>query len=122
MINYKAILAIYFHEIERTKRTVFQSIVSPIISTSLYFIIFGAAIGSRIREIDGISYGMYIVPGLLMLNILTKSISNGSFSILFPKFKSDNVHSCIKNKSKIHNCLMFLLFVYTLHSFHGAIG
>ena len=59
MINYKAILAIYFHEIERTKRTVFQSIVSPIISTSLYFIIFGAAIGSRIREIDGISYSWY---------------------------------------------------------------
>ena len=62
MINYKAIVAIYFHEIERTKRTIFQSIVSPIITTSLYFIIFGAAIGSRIKkEIDGVSYGMYIV-------------------------------------------------------------
>ena len=86
VINYKAIVAIYFHEIERTKRTIFQSIVSPIITTSLYFIIFGAAIGSRIKEIDGVSYGMYIVPGLLMLNLLTQSISNGSFSTFFPKF------------------------------------
>ena len=86
MINYKAIIAIYFHEIERTKRTIFQSIISPIITTSLYFIIFGSAIGSRIKEIDGVSYGMYIVPGLLMLNLLTQSISNGSFSTFFPKF------------------------------------
>ena len=86
MINYKAIIAIYFHEIERTKRTIFQSIISPILTTSLYFIIFGSAIGSRIKEIDGVSYGMYIVPGLLMLNLLTQSISNGSFSTFFPKF------------------------------------
>ena len=86
MINYLAIKAIYFHEINRTKRTVFQSIVSPILSTSLYFIIFGSAIGSRIKEIDGVTYGMFIVPGLLMLNILTQSVSNGSFSTYFPKF------------------------------------
>ncbi len=86
MINYRAITAIYFHEINRTKRTIFQSIISPILTTSLYFIIFGSAIGSRIKEIDGVSYGMYIVPGLLMLNLLTQSISNGSFSTFFPKF------------------------------------
>ena len=86
MINFKAVIAIYFHEIERTKRTIFQSIISPILTTSLYFIIFGSAIGSRIKEIDGVSYGMYIVPGLLMLNLLTQSISNGSFSTFFPKF------------------------------------
>lgn len=86
MINYKAISAIYFHEMNRTKRTIFQSIVSPILTTSLYFIIFGSAIGSRIKEIDGVSYGMYIVPGLLMLNLLTQSVSNGSFSTFFPKF------------------------------------
>ncbi len=86
MINYRAIVAIYFHEMNRTKRTIFQSIVSPILTTSLYFIIFGSAIGSRIKEIDGVSYGMYIVPGLLMLNLLTQSVSNGSFSTFFPKF------------------------------------
>ncbi len=86
MINYRAIKAIYLHEINRTKRTVFQSIVSPILSTSLYFIIFGSAIGSRITHIDGVSYGMFIVPGLIMLNILTQSVSNGSFSTFFPKF------------------------------------
>ncbi len=86
MINHRAIIAIYLHEMNRTKRTIFQSIVSPIITTSLYFIIFGSAIGSRIKEIDGVSYGMYIVPGLLMLNLLTQSVSNGSFSTFFPKF------------------------------------
>ena len=86
MINYRAIIAIYLHEMNRTRRTVFQSIVSPILTTSLYFIIFGSAIGSRIKEIDGVSYGMYIVPGLLMLNLLTQSVSNGSFSTFFPKF------------------------------------
>ena len=86
MINYLAIKAIYFHEMNRTKRTILQSIISPILSTSLYFIIFGSAIGSRIKEIDGVTYGMFIVPGLLMLNILTQSVSNGSFSTYFPKF------------------------------------
>ena len=86
MINYLAIKAIYVHEMNRTKRTILQSIISPILSTSLYFIIFGSAIGSRIKEIDGVTYGMFIVPGLLMLNILTQSVSNGSFSTYFPKF------------------------------------
>ena len=70
----------------RTRRTILQSIISPILSTSLYFIIFGSAIGSRIKEIDGVTYGMFIVPGLLMLNLLTQSVSNGSFSTYFPKF------------------------------------
>jgi len=70
----------------RTKRTIFQSIVSPVISTSLYFIVFGSAIGSRITEIGGISYGAFIVPGLIMLSLLTQSISNASFGIYFPKF------------------------------------
>jgi ABC-2 type transport system permease protein len=70
----------------RTRRTLFQSIVSPVMSTSLYFVVFGAAIGSRITEIDGVSYGSFIVPGLLMLAILTESISNASFGIYFPRF------------------------------------
>ena len=70
----------------RTLRTVFQSIVSPVISTSLYFIVFGSAIGSRIAEIDGISYGAFLVPGLIMLTLLTQSVSNASFGIFFPKF------------------------------------
>ena len=86
MINFLAIKAIYLHEMNRTKRTILQSIISPILTTSLYFIIFGSAIGSRIKEIDGVTYGMFIVPGLLMLNLLTQSISNGSFSTYFPKF------------------------------------
>ena len=86
MINYLAIKAIYLHEMNRTRRTILQSIISPILSTSLYFIIFGSAIGSRIKEIDGVTYGMFIVPGLLMLNILTQSVSNGSFSTYGPKF------------------------------------
>ena len=86
MINLLAVKAIYFHEMNRTRRTILQSIISPILSTSLYFIIFGSAIGSRIKEIDGVTYGMFIVPGLLMLNLLTQSVSNGSFSTYFPKF------------------------------------
>src|SRR6202171_2497561 len=70
----------------RTRRTLLQSIVSPVISTSLYFVVFGAAIGSRIQEVGGISYGAFIVPGLIMLSLLTQSISNASFGIYFPKF------------------------------------
>ena len=73
-------------EMARTGRTLLQSIVSPVISTSLYFVVFGAAIGSRITEIDGVSYGAFIVPGLIMLSLLTQSISNASFGIYFPKF------------------------------------
>jgi ABC-2 type transport system permease protein len=85
-MNLRAIQAIYKFEMARTLRTLFQSIVSPVISTSLYFIVFGAAIGSRIEQVDGISYGAYIVPGLTMLSLLTQSISNASFGIFFPRF------------------------------------
>jgi ABC-2 type transport system permease protein len=81
-----AIRAIYRFEMARTGRTLLQSIVSPVISTSLYFVVFGAAIGSRISEIGGVSYGAFIVPGLIMLSLLTQSISNASFGIYFPKF------------------------------------
>ena len=86
MINVRAVGAIYGFEMARTWRTIFQSIVSPVISTTLYFIVFGAAIGSRISQIDGISYGAFIVPGLVMLSLLTQSISNASFGIYFPRF------------------------------------
>jgi ABC-2 type transport system permease protein len=85
-MNLHAIRAIYLFEINRTRRTLLQSIVSPVISTSLYFVVFGAAIGSRISSISDISYGSFIVPGLIMLSLLTQSISNASFSIYFPKF------------------------------------
>ena len=85
-MNYYAIKAIYFHEMDRMRRTLFQSLISPLISTSLYFIVFGSAIGSRITEVDGIPYGSFIVPGMIMLTLLTQSISNASFGIFFPKF------------------------------------
>ena len=84
--NYQAIKAIYFHEMDRFRRTLGQSLVSPVLSTSLYFIVFGSVIGGYVQKIDGISYGSYIVPGLLMLTLLTQSISNTSFGIFFPKF------------------------------------
>jgi len=85
-MNFRAIRAIYRTEMARMMRTVVQSIVAPVLSTSLYFVIFGAAIGSRISEIDGIAYAAFIVPGLIMLSIMTESISNSSFAIYFPKF------------------------------------
>lgn len=85
-MNWHGVRAIYVFEMARMRRTIFQSIVSPVISTSLYFIVFGAAIGSRISEIDGVSYGSFIVPGLIMLMLLTESISNASFGIYFPRF------------------------------------
>lgn len=85
-MNFSAMKAIYVFEMARMRRTLFQSIVSPVISTSLYFVVFGAAIGSRITEIDGVSYGSFIVPGLIMLSLLTESVSNASFGIYFPKF------------------------------------
>ena len=85
-MNVYAIRAIYLFEMARTWRTLLQSIVAPVISTSLYFIVFGAAIGSRMTAIGGISYGAFIVPGLIMLSLLTQSISNASFGIFFPKF------------------------------------
>jgi ABC-2 type transport system permease protein len=85
-VNFHAIRAIYKFEMARTWRTLLQSIVSPVISTSLYFVVFGAAIGSRITTVGGVSYGAFIVPGLIMLMLLTQSISNASFAIFFPKF------------------------------------
>ncbi|MGN7883040.1 ABC transporter permease [Ensifer sp. 22460] len=85
-MNIEAIKSIYFFEMARTRRTLLQSVVSPVISTSLYFIVFGAAIGGRIQEIDGVSYGAFITPGLMMLTLLTQCIGNGSFGIYFPKF------------------------------------
>jgi ABC-2 type transport system permease protein len=85
-MNFYAVRAIYGFEMARTRRTLLQSVVAPVISTSLYFVVFGAAIGSRIQEIDGVSYGAFIVPGLIMLSLLTQSISNAAFGIYFPKF------------------------------------
>ncbi len=85
-MNIHAMSAIYRFEMARTRRTLLQSVVAPVISTSLYFVVFGAAIGSRIQQIDGISYGAFIVPGLIMLSLLTQSVSNAAFGIYFPKF------------------------------------
>ena len=85
-MNLRAIHAIYRFEMARTFRTLWQSIVSPVISTSLYFIVFGAAIGGHMAEMGGVSYGAFIVPGLIMMGLLTMSISNASFGIYFPKF------------------------------------
>jgi ABC-2 type transport system permease protein len=85
-MNVHAVRAIYRFEMARTGRTLLQSIVSPVISTSLYFVVFGAAIGGRIQEIGGVSYGSFIVPGLIMLSLLTQSIANASFGIYFPRF------------------------------------
>ncbi len=85
-MNVYAVRAIYMFELARTWRTLFQSIAAPVISTSLYFIVFGSAIGSRMTMIDGVSYGAFIVPGLIMLALLTESVSNASFGIYLPRF------------------------------------
>jgi ABC-2 type transport system permease protein len=85
-MNIEAVRAIYMFEMARARRTVTQTIVSPVISTSLYFVVFGAAIGSRIQSVGGIGYGSFIVPGLVMLSLLAQSISNASFGIYFPRF------------------------------------
>jgi ABC-2 type transport system permease protein len=85
-MNLQAMGAIYSFEMARARRTLMQSIISPVLSTSLYFVVFGAAIGSRITEVEGISYGAFIVPGLIMLSVLTQSLANASFGIYFPKF------------------------------------
>jgi ABC-2 type transport system permease protein len=85
-MNLQAMCAIYSFEMARARRTLMQSIISPVLSTSLYFVVFGAAIGSRITEVEGISYGAFIVPGLIMLSVLTQSLANASFGIYFPKF------------------------------------
>ena len=85
-MNLHAVWAIYYTEMARTGRTIMQSILSPVISTALYFVVFGAAIGSRIQEIDGVTYGAFIVPGLIMMMLLVQSVSNASIGIYFPKF------------------------------------
>jgi ABC-2 type transport system permease protein len=85
-MNLHAVRAIYRFEMARTARTILQSVASPVISTSLYFVVFGAAIGSRISEIEGVSYGAFIVPGLIMMMLLTQSVANASFGIYFPRF------------------------------------
>jgi len=85
-MNFYAVKAIYLFEMARTWRTILQSIVSPVLSTSLYFVVFGAAIGSRIDEVEGVNYGSFLVPGLIMLSLLTQSLSNASFGIYFPRF------------------------------------
>ena len=85
-MNFEAMKSIYAFEMARTRRTLLQSVVSPVLSTSLYFIVFGTAIGSRIQNIEGVSYGSFITPGLIMLSLLTQCIANGSFGIYFPKF------------------------------------
>ena len=85
-MNWRAVVAIFTYEMKRFFRTIGQSLISPVISTVLYFVVFGAAMGSRIMEIDGVTYGAFIVPGLIMLSILTQSISNASFGIYFPRF------------------------------------
>src|SRR5210317_620673 len=85
-MNFYAIKAIYKFEMARTWRTIAQSIVSPVVSTSLYFVVFGSAIGSRMSDIGGVSYGAFLVPGLIMMSLLTQSISNASFGIYFPRF------------------------------------
>ena len=86
MMNFRAIKVIYLHEMLRFWQTLFQSVASPILSTALYFVVFGAAIGSRIANVDGVSYGLFIIPGLTMLSVLTQSVANASFGIFFPKF------------------------------------
>jgi len=85
-VNLHAIRAIFLYEMARTARTLLQSIVAPVVSTSLYFVVFGAAIGTRIAQIEGVPYGAFIVPGLVMLTLLTQSVSNASFGIYFPRF------------------------------------
>ena len=85
-MNWTGIISIYLHEMDRMRRTTVQSVFSPVISSSLYFVVFGAAIGSRIPVIEDISYGSFIVPGMIMLALLTQSVSNASSGIFFPKF------------------------------------
>jgi ABC-2 type transport system permease protein len=87
-MNWQAVRAIYSFEMARTLRTILQSLVAPVISTSLYFVVFGTAIGSRIEEVEGVEYGAFIVPGLIMLTVLMQSVSNASFGIYFPSSAS----------------------------------
>jgi ABC-2 type transport system permease protein len=126
--NYYGFKAIYVHEMNRFIRTVGQSILSPVISTSLYFVVFGSVIGGYIQKIDGVSYGSYIVPGLLMLTLLTQSISNTSFGIFFPKFNGATktlvvgaviyaTASFFADVSVMHPMLMIFLLVLVSFTF-----
>jgi ABC-2 type transport system permease protein len=94
-MNAYAVLAIYKFEMARWWRTLMQSLIAPVISTTLYFIVFGSAIGSRFTEVDGVGYGSFIVPGLIMLTVLMQSVSNGSFGIFFPKFISGTIYELL---------------------------
>ena len=94
-MNLQAVRAIYMFEMARTRRTLLQSIVSPVIATSLYFVVFGAAIGSRITEIEGVTYGAFIVPGLIMLTLLTQSVANASFGIYFPQIHRHDLRAAV---------------------------
>ena len=85
-MNFPAIRSIYIFEMQRTWRTLLQSVVSPVLSTALYFVVFGGAIGSRMSSVNGVPYGAFIVPGLIMMSVLTQSVSNASFGIYFTKF------------------------------------
>src|SRR5690554_7424785 len=100
-MNLQSVKTIYLAEVTRSLRTVLQSIVSPVVSTSLYFVVFGAAIGSRINEVDGISYGAFIVPGLIMLMLLTQSVTTASFGIFFPRFSGTDRKSTRLNSSHV---------------------
>ena len=102
-MNFRAVQAIYLFEMARTWRTLLQSIVSPVVSTSLYFVVFGAAIGSRISQVEGVSYGTFIVPGLIMLSVLTQSIANASFGIYFPQFTGTiyEILNCCRRRCRI---------------------
>ena len=94
-MNFRSIRAIYIFEMSRFFRTLLQSFVSPVISTCLYFVVFGAAIGGRIDAVDGVSYGAFIVPGLIMFSVMTQAVSNASFGIYFPKFIGTIYEVCL---------------------------
>lgn len=121
MINLPGIKAIYLHEMARFFRTLAQSFIAPVLSTSLYFVVFGTAIGSRIQEVDGISYGAFIVPGLIMLAVMTQGISNASFAIFFPKFSGTIYEYLIAPVSTIEVVLGFVGGAATKALFIGVI-
>ncbi len=116
-VNYYGFRAIYLHEMDRFKRTLLQSLISPVLSTSLYFIVFGSVIGNYVQNIDGISYGSYIVPGLIMLTLLTQSISNTSFGIFFPKFNGSIYEILAAPISTFEFLLVLVSFTFALFGF-----
>jgi ABC-2 type transport system permease protein len=120
-MNLHAIRAIYIHEMTRTFRTLWQSIVSPVVSTALYFVVFGAAIGSRIEEVEGVSYGAFIVPGLIMLSVLMQSVQNASFGIHMPKFLGTIYELLSAPASFLEITLGFVLAAATKSLMIGAI-